>query len=136
MDARRSWPVALAAGAAVALLSFLNAPPPGLIALVIGALMVASLRWRRGPILLPVAAAATFWLIALYYVVEQYRFRHAPGFAWPSQFESAHVFGLAVIFLLGAEVVRVLITRPADRRLRAHDRPPGLVLEEHDQEDQ
>jgi arabinofuranan 3-O-arabinosyltransferase len=91
---------AVGASVAVTAVSWLLLPPPGLLALVVGGLTYASLRWARGRRLPTVVAAATLAVTGAYYVVQQYRFRFPPDFAWPRQFEAVHALGLVVVLLL------------------------------------
>ena len=113
-------PLRAAAGAALAagLAAAVNLPEwPGWLWIcpLLGAVTFAASRWRRGAGVLLVGAAGSLAVAAAWIMVEQYRFRHPPGFGWPRYFEAVHILGvLTILLVLCAYAREVAASRARD----------------------
>jgi lysylphosphatidylglycerol synthetase-like protein (DUF2156 family) len=118
-----SWPVALALTGGMALVAAATLNTMPVMALVVGASLLVSLRLGRDVPLPALAGLASFGLSALYIVVQQVRHTYPTDFLWPLQFERVHTLGVVAVLFLAAEIVRVVaarISNSGDGR-----RPPG-----------
>ena len=94
----------------VTAIALVNLPQWPLAAGFIGIVLAVALFRPRFSIALPLLAALSLGVAALYVLIEQYRFRHPPDFVWPQQFEEVHILGVLTILLVMAEYAREVIS--------------------------
>ncbi len=108
-----TWPVtAVVAVGATVVTAIIVRPALGV---VVGALVLAALRWPRLRGAVRLAPAVLTVLIGVYVATGQLRHNYPPQFRWPNAFEAARNVSWLVVILFAAEVVigRVVGARSA-----------------------
>ncbi len=113
-DPARVGRVPMLAGAVAAVVfAAVNLPQWLPAALVMGAVLVLGVRWRRFGSTAPLLATASLGLASLYTMIQQRRFRYPPDFVWPQRFERVHILGVLAVLLIFVEYVRSAVS-PTD----------------------
>jgi arabinofuranan 3-O-arabinosyltransferase len=100
------WLAASVAAVGAAVFAGLNLNDAALMALVVGASLLVSVRLGRDIPIPALAGLAAFGLTAAYTVVQQYRHSYPTDFLWPVQFDRVHTLAVVAVLFLAAEVVR------------------------------
>ena len=85
----------------------LNLPQWLLLAPLLGSAVAIASRHARLAGTLPLGAAFSLGMAALYVMAEQIKLRHPSDFVWPQQFDEVHILGVIAILMLAGEYIRI-----------------------------